>query len=121
MGSRMNILKFIIINVIFFYLLYLGYVQEIGGVRNVCLFIVWIVIVCGLLGFFYTEELKRELKNKKRKVPSGISQILDFVISLIFVWHGDIATGVLYFLATLIIGGIWDCALKENEQNLQEN
>jgi Ca2+/Na+ antiporter len=103
--------QFIFWNILLAIMLWLGYVGEIKGAKNIALCIVWIQIV---FSPFLLHPATQKLMTKSSFCQS-FYLFFDLLVMGFLVWHGAIVTGVFYVLRVLFMCAAYELKNKEKE------
>jgi len=93
-------LKWILINAIGTYIIYLALFENKGWAVNVTVFCVHLLLLFGLMIAVYVHEHKdKKLEiQKRKKVPVNVDIVYDLLISILFASQGWFYTAVIWFL-----------------------
>jgi len=111
----MRIFKYFLTYSLFLTALYLGFIEEIDGAKNVVMVFVWFTFFVSLLCF--TDVLQKALKEKGRAIPAWVDNSIDVGIGFFLVWFGLFWTGTAWILHIIISEGAWQLAIKEEDNN----
>ena len=111
MNKFNRIIQFIIRFSLTWGLLYLAFVEDFDGARNVILAFAWVAIILSFT--FLSEKMIDGLKSKPKDILYKIDKVDDFIICGIFLWFGWMWTGAGWLIATLIAIAAMEEAHKE--------
>jgi len=97
-----------VFNGLFLAILWLGYNNDIKGLKNLALFITWFTIALSPLMLLaithrYSEENIKDKSEKMLVIPFWLRIPYDILIVGIFVWYGAIITAVFYLLHAFLL------------------
>jgi len=93
-------LKWILVNAIGAYIIYLALFENKGWAVNVTVFCAHLLLFFGLMIAVYVHEHKDEKAKiqKRKKVPVNVDIVYDLLISILFASQGWFYTAVIWFL-----------------------
>ena len=97
-----------VFNGLFLAILWLGYNNDIKGLKNLALFITWFTIALSPLMLLaithrYSEENIKDKSEKMLVIPFWLRIPYDMLIVGILVWYGAIITAVFYLLHAFLL------------------
>lgn len=121
-GEIMHYLKWLLANGIFAGCIFLGFVNEIEGFKNIALVMGWVTSISAW-AFSIDKVLIEHFKKNDKMVPQILDQSFDFLVFGTFAYYGYITLSVFYLLHIGLLMRLRDKELKDkllgenNEQN----
>ena len=81
-------------------LLYLAFIVDVEGARNLIHGLAWVMAFLTLL--LLSDHMKPVLKRKPKDWIYRLDKTSDVLIAFTFIWFGSIATGIVWLAATFI-------------------
>jgi hypothetical protein len=94
----MKLARYIIINGIFVFSLYFGYLKEVENARLLANFFIWACIILSAAPFMMDDKYKITAGEKGFSVPIVVDFIFDCLIASFLIYLGFWITGFLYLL-----------------------
>ncbi len=92
-----NIARALIVDCLFSWAIWAGWVQDVEGARNVVMLMIWFMFAVSL--FCWADVMQEHMKDKPRKVPKWMSGIFWGAWILFLTWHGSWALAVAMVIA----------------------
>ena len=109
----MKVIRYVVGNGLFVYLIYLALWQEIQGAQNLLVFIVWFMGVTSLATL--SEDVRRKIAEKGISVPRWVDVSFDLTVTCVLVWHGWIFSALVYLFNLMLVQNMWSAI--ENDHN----
>ncbi|MFA7287353.1 MAG: hypothetical protein WC055_00590 [Melioribacteraceae bacterium] len=93
----MHYLKWLLSNGIFAICIFLGFVNEIEGFKNIALFMGWSTAITAW-AFSIDKVLIEHFKRGAKLVPQLLDQSFDFVVLCAFTYYGHFVLSIFYLL-----------------------
>lgn len=100
----MRVLKWVIFNGAFLFLIYAGLFNDIKGAENVVTLFAWIAIIASF--FTLHDPIADAVRKKGRPVPAWLDITLDILIVAAFAWSGALITGAFLFIRMILIEAV---------------
>ena len=111
----MKITRWIVSNLIYIFLLFLGIYMGYDWAFNIAMFLTWLGIVFSFAVF--SPNVRKDLPKDMLSVPVYVNTSVDIIILLFFVANGFFVTAVFWFVRTLLLNGTYKM-LKEEVANV---
>jgi len=85
------------------YLAYLGFEQGVTGALNTVLVVTWLLVPLGILATSTQAGEIRKLAAVRSAIGLRVSGVIRFVLAGYLVWHGAIASGVLWAVLSILL------------------
>lgn len=107
----MKAIKWFLINGLFGFAIYMGFVEQHEGAYNLAMFLSWFVIIVSF--FMMADQVIEKMKKQGRSVPAWISISFDISVTITIIWFGAWVTGAFYLLHALIHEAAWKKATED--------
>lgn len=101
------------------YLAYLGFEQGITGALNTVLVVTWLFVPLGILGAIMQAGEVRKLAAVRSAIGLQVSGVIRFVLAGYLIWHGAIASGVLWVVLSILLLALASL-VKDHKQAILE-
>jgi len=101
----MSLLKWLILRFTFAIMLFLGFIENVEGMKNLTYFIAWLDIISSTI--YFSEDGMSALrkfiyKQKGYIAPKQLNSFVSYLFIFTFVWFGSWVTGLFLFLSFII-------------------
>ena len=96
-----SLIRYIVTNGLFLWLLYYGWVTGSAGAHAVVAFFIVLAFFVSLLSLF--EAVRVQMRNLKLPVPQGFDIVFDILIAIFLVWSGSWFLGTLWILHSFLL------------------